>query len=1589
EKGDSPGEYVGFTLDNSVDNVTVKAGTDTFTFSGSSWTHPNGTSGPTVSAISNINFCDATVPGDGDDPDIKVEKSASTASADLGDSFTYTLTATNVGGSDATGVVLTDTLPYGVAFVSANPNGGVAYDANTHTITWTVGTLATGASSQITVTAEVDWMTGTFTGGFLEDGVYKLQNHPDGAVNPPFYGQRLDKLFGGLGPITFDFEHAQSDMRMRIENGGQTIVIYGHTWGGRDTGNSYDFAGLWDVQFVYDGTVTPAPGDDDLIVTVESDRGTIIPRYTTSHFSANQVFQLAPKFANGFSFRLGNEDSDNGHRGFDGISGWGWLQHDGNGTLSHKSTSDWLFTAHPAPDSMENCVELTGMNETDGNAANNEACVTTPLVDPGANEILGTVFIDANQDGFLSGGEGGQGGVTVNVYRDTNGNGQRDGGEPLFSTTVSAGNGTYSVPVPTVGHFVIETDFPGSYPANALLTTDNIELAFFNGFGQTDANNNFGFFAGGGPGPDEIDLALDKSVDVAAVQVGGTITYTLTLTNSSDADVAATGIEIWDTFPHALIQVQSTTPAAGVLVNNVNGTLKWNVASLAPGASTQLTIVAEAVATGTAENCAEVGVATGDDPNSTPGNGQNQEDDSDCATTEITQDPPSTGGSIGDFVFQDANNNGLQDAGEQGLGGILVRLYAGACGPTGAPIALRTTQPNGAYSFTGLPAGDYCVDVRDDTVPFGFVLTTGNDPMTVNLSSGEQFDDADFGYFYDPQLTTVDLELVKEVNTSSPALNENVTFTITIRNQGPGTATGVIVRDIIPVGLEFVSSNPSVGSYDPSKLGYWTIGTLEAGQTEVLTITTTVVITNMIENIAQVVAVDQPDIDSTPGNGVPDEDDQDNAIVEARGPGAAGDITRAECADIGTINALFYEPNANVVLAGSQIGSVHISNDQGQNWPVAMQTNNNAAVTDIVGLADGSAIFASTFGDGVWRSVDGGETWSKYRLGSNKITDLDLDEVNNVLYAAADKKVMTVDLGTGSTATLPSDPFGDQVLSLVFDDANSRLIAASAAAGVWKFEGGSWTDVNNGLPIGKINAMIVTPGGMVLAGTNSDGVYVFGGGSWIQFGMGLDSDPIESFGLGGNGEILAGSRESGAYFYNQISGNWESIGNLPIFTVASMAAGAQGEVYAGAPGEGIYLIVDTDFDGIPDMSHQVANFMTNAVIQDMVVDEDGNIWAASFGYGVLFSSDGGNCWARMNRGLNNLWTFAIDRTSDGTLFIGIWADGLGGIWRSTNNGQDWELVGFPTRQIISIAVDPSNEDIVYAGANLSGEGSIVVSTDGGDSWTQLQSFIQPVWAIRIDPTDSDHIVVGTLGDGVYESTDAGASWTQIGSVANGLADPNGFDLQFGPDGAVYAATNRGVYRYDNTGGFPTFSWSLFGNGSEDFQFRTIEFVGNDIFGGTWNAGLVMYDSITQDWTDLGLGDIPVIAFAVHELSQTLVIGTEGQGVFLNHNIGQSISTSVENVLVGGELPTSFGLDQNYPNPFATQTTIPFRLVNSEHVNVTVHDMLGREVSTLVDEVMQAGEHHARWTAEDLPSGTYLVRLRAGEHSFTRMVVLMK
>jgi hypothetical protein len=89
------------------------------------------------------------------------------------------------------------------------------------------------------------------------------------------------------------------------------------------------------------------------------------------------------------------------------------------------------------------------------------------------------------------------------------------------------------------------------------------------------------------------------------------------------------------------------------------------------------------------------------------------------------------------------------------------------------------------------------------------------------------------------------------------------------------------------------------------------------------------------------------------------------------------------------------------------------------------------------------------------------------------------------------------------------------------------------------------------------------------------------------------------------------------------------------------------------------------------------------------------------------------------------------------------------------------------------------------------------------------------------------------------------------------------------------------------------------------------------------------------------------------------------------------------------LADRYGLNSNYPNPFNAQTVIEYTLPDNSPVNLTIYDIKGQKISTLINENQSAGKHQIIWDGGNLSSGVYFYKLRAGDYRETRKMVLMK
>ena len=90
-----------------------------------------------------------------------------------------------------------------------------------------------------------------------------------------------------------------------------------------------------------------------------------------------------------------------------------------------------------------------------------------------------------------------------------------------------------------------------------------------------------------------------------------------------------------------------------------------------------------------------------------------------------------------------------------------------------------------------------------------------------------------------------------------------------------------------------------------------------------------------------------------------------------------------------------------------------------------------------------------------------------------------------------------------------------------------------------------------------------------------------------------------------------------------------------------------------------------------------------------------------------------------------------------------------------------------------------------------------------------------------------------------------------------------------------------------------------------------------------------------------------------------------------------------------DIPGNYNLLQNYPNPFNPVTHIDYQLPIDGFTNITMYDVLGREITGLVSEFQKAGKYTVTWDGSNYPSGTYFYRFTSGDYSDTKKLILVK
>jgi len=162
--------------------------------------------------------------------------------------------------------------------------------------------------------------------------------------------------------------------------------------------------------------------------------------------------------------------------------------------------------------------------------------------------------------------------------------------------------------------------------------------------------------------------------------------------------------------------------------------------------------------------------------------------------------------------------------------------------------------------------------------------------------------------------------------------------------------------------------------------------------------------------------------------------------------------------------------------------------------------------------------------------------------------------------------------------------------------------------------------------------------------------------------------------------------------------------------------------------------------------------------------------------------------------------------------------------------------------------------------------------------------------------------------------------------------------------------------------------------------------GDDVTLVPQNGMRIMFDLIFHD-NDEGQGGNNNLSWSPNNRDLAYLNQAEWTNTWIGDTTHVAGTTSVGDF--DENIAASYDLHQNYPNPFNPETTIEFALAKAGNVEISVYNLLGQNVMTLVNQTMKSGKHQVRFDGASLPSGVYFYAIKAGDFFKTRKMILLK
>lgn len=687
-----------------------------------------------------------------------------------------------------------------------------------------------------------------------------------------------------------------------------------------------------------------------------------------------------------------------------------------------------------------------------------------------------------------------------------------------------------------------------------------------------------------------------------------------------------------------------------------------------------------------------------------------------------------------------------------------------------------------------------------------------------------------------------DLALVMTQSTASPQTGGDITYSISVTNNGPSPASGVVLTDTLPPGAVFVSA--SDGCNQSGAVVTCALGTLASGATTTVQI---VVYSLSTGDLTNSVSVTSPTSDPASSN-----NGATSTVIVVPAPVAG--TWQGIGPDGGSISALAIDPqNTQTIYAGTNV--IYKSNDGGRSWEpksVGLEPAPGRGTREITAIAvdpaDSNYLYAGSEGN-IFKSTDGGDTWTNVTntpdYWGGHIRALVIDprgtKDNRTIYAGSDNGrgfIRIINNGGSWTYTNPAvgTSSAADILSLAVDTRGSgnTLYAATRLnnyqyAIIKSVDGGlNWGQISS--PVSDnykyINSLVInTATGTLYAGCET-GVFAMNidsGSPWQQIGNFAYADSLLLDSTSSTATLYSLSPGSPGVIQKTTDGSiWTVVTGPAQAPLQILAVDAdpqrKGTLYVGSS-YGLYKTSDSG------TNWQVANKGIRHTSALLAIDPDNsaNLYAAVTGGGVTKSTDRGVNWSTIFTSLGNSVNFgamALDARDPQQKSL-YWAAGSAGLFKATvAQDTNWQRIGsLPDAQLESLGFDPTNANVMYAGSY----GPLYKTANNGQTWEEKSppyAYIKHEFSsIVITPLASNIVYTGTQFDGIYKSSNGGDNWT---SVNNGLpvftdSDWGDYyhginDLHFDPRSATDPAYQNIVYACSYDGIFKTLdggaSWNM-------------------------------------------------------------------------------------------------------------------------------------------------------------------------------------